>query len=84
MSSGPGSVVDVVAATDVLDTTCVEVVDASGTTNVVVVVVVVVVAATVDSGLGPDSADEHCARSNVDATKEINFRCFRFPRIAGS
>ena len=87
MSSGPGSVVDVVTATDVLDTTCVEVVDASGTTNVVVVVgvvVVVVVATIVDSGPGPDSAGEHCARSIDDTTKEINFRRVRFLRITGA
>jgi len=79
MSSGPGSVVDVVTATDVLDTTCVEVVDASGTTNVVVVVVVVVVATTIDSG--PDSAGEHCARSMDDTTNEINVRRVKCLRI---
>jgi len=70
----PAATVDVVDAVEVVDSV-------SGAAGLVVVVVVTT---TVDSGLGPDSADEHCARSNVDATKEINFRCVRFLRIAGS
>ncbi|MDA2989914.1 MAG: hypothetical protein O2815_12645 [Actinomycetota bacterium] len=74
MHETPAATVDVVDAVEVVDSV-------SGATGLVVVVVV---AATVDSGTGPDSADEHCARSNVEATNESNFRRVKFLRITGA